>query len=441
MKFLTDNDVINPAQYGFRPGHSTQHALINATENIYRSLDDSQCTLGIFIDFSKAFDTVSHDILLAKLEHYGIKGNMLQLLRSYLSDRKQYVSYGNVDIPLLPITAGVPQGSVLGPLLFLMFINDLPNISDTTKFVLFADDSNLFLSHSNRYTLYSLANEALQKLYEYCCANRIVINLDKCCFMEFKSSQSDQHNYSLGILNSAFKKVDDCKFLGVYISSSLKWKLQIKHVKSQVSKATGALNSVKKIVPPKLLRNIYFALVQPYLVYCAPIWGSTHNTNDYEDLFKAQKKAVRVISNMTYKVNYCFVNTKPLFHKNNILTVHNMYFYLLSTEAYKILNNRSPRNIYSYFEVSPRSIRLLTPKFKLTSLQANSFSFTASKIINFLLRSDICYSGYTIKSFKGKLKSHLMFRQSLCIKKDPNWLPLNYNIYSDVKIENLQPTR
>ena len=144
---------------------------------------------------------------------------------------------------------------------------------------------------------------------------------------------------------------------------------------------------------------------------------------------------------MTHKINYCFANTKPLFHKNNILTVHNMYFYLLSTEAFKILNNSSPTNVFKFFEISHRSIRLITPKFRLTSLQTNSFSFTASKIINFLLRSDISYSGYMLKSFKGKLKSHLMFRQSLCIKKDPNWLPLNYNIYSDVNINNLQSIR
>ena len=292
----------------------------------------------------------------------------------------------------------------------------------------------MFLSHTDRYTLYSLANEVLHKLFEYCCANRIVINFDKCCFMEFGTLQPDNHNYSLGILNSAFNKVENCKFLGVYISSSLNWTLQIKHAKSQVSKATGAMNSVKKIIPQKLLRNIYFALVQPYIVYCAPIWGSIHNTKDYEDLFKAQKKAVRVISNMTHKINHCFANTKPLFHKNNILTVHNMYFYLLATEAFKILNNRSPKNIFQFFEISCRSIRLITPKFRLTSMQTKSFSFTASKVINFLLQSDICYSGYTLKSFKGKLKSHLIFKQSLCIKNDPNWLPLNYNIYSDVNI-------
>ena len=118
MDHLTKNYVMNNCQHGFRRGHSTQHALINATENLYKSLDQKFNTLGIFIDFSKAFDTVSHDILLCRLKHYGIKGKMLDLLEIYLTNRYQYVSYGNNVSSKLQVGLGVPQRSVLGPLLF-----------------------------------------------------------------------------------------------------------------------------------------------------------------------------------------------------------------------------------------------------------------------------------------------------------------------------------
>ena len=111
----------------------------------------------------------------------------------------------------------------------------------------------------------------LFKMFEYCSANKIIINYDKCCFMEFGLSNSNNSNYNIAILNHSFKQVHECKFLGIYINSELNWKSQIMHVKSQVAKATGALNSIKKIVPTKILRQIYFALVQPYLVYCSPI--------------------------------------------------------------------------------------------------------------------------------------------------------------------------
>ncbi len=197
---------MNNSQYGFRKKHSTLHALINAAENIYHSIDNKHSTLGIFIDFSRAFDTINHSILLKKLETYGIRGNMLLLLKSYLTDRKQYVSYGGINSTLLTISCGVPQGSVLGPLLFIIFINDLTRITDLAKFVLFADDLNLFISHENRFTLYQIANQILHKLYEYCFANRLIINYDKCCFIEF-NLKSDEPTLMLGILNHSLQPV------------------------------------------------------------------------------------------------------------------------------------------------------------------------------------------------------------------------------------------
>ena len=145
-----------------------------------------------------------------------------------------------------------------------------------------------------------------------------------------------------------------------------------------------------------------------------------------------QNKAIRIISNRTFKVNHRYVNTEPLFTQHNILTVHNLYYCLLSIATFKILNNKAPAIIYNEFYASNRSIRLILPKFRLHTLANKSFSFTASKLINFLLTQDVSYVGYTLQSFKTKLKRTLMFRQGLCLNLDPNWLPNNTNIYSDI---------
>ena len=183
--FLKQHNVLYSLQLGFRCKNSTLHALISLTESIKKTVDDGMNDCGVFIDLQKAFDTVNHSILLKNVEHYGVRGTALNCFTSYLSDRSQYVSVNDHTSDHLKITCGVPQGSVLGPLLFLIYINDLQNVSKLLTFYLFADDTNIYYKSNEITHLQKIMNRELKKVKKWLDANRLSLNIDKTNFVIF----------------------------------------------------------------------------------------------------------------------------------------------------------------------------------------------------------------------------------------------------------------
>ena len=171
-RFLDTYNILYPFQFGFREKHSTLHAIIGMTETIKEAIDNGMVGCGVFIDLQKAFGMVNHSILLKKLEHYGIRGVELSWFSSYLSKRRQFVSVNGSTSDYLEVSCGVPQGSVLGPLLFLIYLNDLPSVSKVLSFYVFSDDTNIFYSSSDLITLQKVMNRELMKVKKWLDANQ-----------------------------------------------------------------------------------------------------------------------------------------------------------------------------------------------------------------------------------------------------------------------------
>ena len=240
LSFLEKYKVLYEYQFGFRCNHSTNLALTILTDKIANALNNDDHVIGVFLDFSKAFDTVNHKILFEKLEHYGIRDLPLKWIKSYLSERSQYVFYNSTKSDLKPITCGVPQGSILGPLLFLLYVNDIVNVSDKLFPILFADDTNVFLQGKNINEMCNVMNIELKKLVIWLNVNKLSLNIKKTHFMIFcKPRVKLNLNTNICINTQEIELVHKTKFLGVIIDDKLLWSDHIQYICTKISKTIG----------------------------------------------------------------------------------------------------------------------------------------------------------------------------------------------------------
>ena len=243
--------MLSPSQYGFRKTLSTQHAILDIVSTIHTNMDKRLFSCGVFIDLKKAFDTVDHKILLHKLDHYGFRGVINKWFSSYLQGRTQTTQIDSYISAQNDITYGVPQGSVLGPLLFLIYINDVQECSEKLKFFLFADDTNILYADKNLRSLELIVNQELCKLYDWLTANKLTLNIKKSNFVIFSPAQR-KFTYQPKIMifdngqnkNVALECKEFIKYLGILIDSHLTWKHHIDHIAIKISQTIGLISKL-----------------------------------------------------------------------------------------------------------------------------------------------------------------------------------------------------
>ena len=456
--FATSQNIISESQFGFRANHSTSHAIHDSINFIKSCHAKSRHVLGIFIDLSKAFDTIDHKILLSKLQNYGIRGTPHELLKSYLSDRYQQVKIENHTSDKLLVKFGVPHGSVLGPLLFLLYINDLQRIcigKQNVKFVLYADDTNIFIAFHKLANASSIAQTVLSEVNNYMVSNLLHINLDKSCFMNFPKSYKDMQiktskteicnpepnetailhktGLKLFIGSTSIKEVTEIRFLGVPFDTKLNWNAHITQVQKKLKIAFATIKRISEYIPSTNHKSIYHTLFESHLSYCVSVWGGAKKKS-IDKIFTLQKRAIRsLFGNYDSFIDkfctsartrpfghqflgesfYCKEHTKPIFTKHNLLTIGNLYKYTALNEIGKIIQNQTPTALYENIALSKRrneNMIILGSKI----IPHNQSFYTSCSNCNILIRKLDIPNPHNIVPciLKYKLKRYLLQTQS-----------------------------
>ena len=347
--FLSRFKILYTNQFGFRRNHSTFHTLASMCQKITDALDKGEHVCGVFVDLQKAFDTVDHEILLAKLQHYGIRDKAFSLFKSYLSDRRQFVTISGRNSAEAIIRHGVPQGSVLGPLLFLIYINDLNHAICHSAVHHFADDTNLLCVSSTLESLVKMLNLDLKFLWHWLNANKISLNASKTEYLLFRHpNRKYDQLVKLKIGGKRIFESKTIKYLGVHMDSDLKWKTQVNNVAVKLKKANGVLGKLRHYMPLKIRMLVYHALFSSHLTYCSQVWGQ-HVENvslaEMDRIRRLQNIALRLVTFSHYRAHasqlYSFVNVLKfcdVIDRQNVLFLHDIYNSILPPAVIETFN-------------------------------------------------------------------------------------------------------
>ena len=340
---IEKNNLLSEQQYGFRANHSTELAAIRLVDHINHEMDKNHTPCGIYIDLSKAFDTLDFEILLFKLRFHGVTDTAFELMKNYLSDRKQYVKYNVHESDVMAMKTGVPQGSILGPLLFSICINDLVTVSNKLNFLMYADDTTIYfnLEDFSQDDVVNCVSIELNKVNNWLHENKLSLNIEKTKCMIFHRHQKKIEPMSFSINEVQIDNVSSFKFLGIMLNEHLTWKAHANMITIKLSKVVGIINKLKYVYPEAALMTLYTSLFLSHINYGLLLWGT-----DIAKAFLLQKKMIRIITGSEYRAH-----SEPLFKASELLTIPDLFNLKLLKFYYKLSYQFLPKYFNGYLDV------------------------------------------------------------------------------------------
>ena len=408
ISFIKQHSILFIYQYGFRSGMSTTLALIDIIDKIKTNIDNNKFGLGIFIDIRKAFDTVNHSILLEKLEYYGFRGHSLILLKSYLTDRKQYSHINGCNSTQMSISCGVPQGSVLGPLLFLLYINDIQYSTNQDNIKLFADDTGIFLFDKNLNTLLNLASDTASNVSEWYTCNRLALSIEKSNFIIFhgKNKRVPPEIVRLKFGEQSIKRVKSTKYIGATIDEKLNWEEHVNQLIKSLHRYFGIFYNLRNFVNKDLIRVMYFSSIYSRVSYGIEVYGTCKATL-FNKLQVTVNKLLRVLNRKDRQYSSTLLHSELDILKIKYIRDSNILKFV-----YNCVKGTPSQPFQNYFVPSPGTLSLNTRQIEQldrntirTEIGRSTTHFTGATLWN-QLQPNIKMQT-SAKSFKTSLQEYL----------------------------------